>query len=68
MDVHFSNLLRLLKNGQKPNSFSDYFKHNFNSITSNTDLCKCLNFYVVKKLNPIGSMKRFMKPNFSSCM
>ena len=35
----------------------------FKSTTSRTYLCKCMFFKVVNKLNPIGSMKSFKKPN-----
>ena len=40
MDGHFSDLLRLLKNGQKSDSFADHFKQHFNTTTSRTDLLK----------------------------
>ena len=50
MDVHFTDILRLLKNGQKLDSFADHFKQHFT-------------FKLVKQLKPIGSMKTFTKPN-----
>ena len=55
----FSNLLRLLKNGQKSDSFAAHFKQNFNTTASHTDLRKYTAFKVVNKLNPIGAMKKF---------
>ena len=65
---HFSNLLRLLKNGHKPDSFAAHSEHNFNTTTSSTYLRKYMTFKVVKQLNPIGAMKTFTKPNCSLCM
>ena len=59
MDGHFSNLLRLIKNKQKPNSFAAHFDQHFNTTTSRTYLCKYMTFKVVKQLNPIGAMKTF---------
>ena len=44
MDGHFSDLLRLLKNGQKSDSFADHFEQNFNSNTSRTDIHKYMTF------------------------
>ena len=63
MDGHFSDLLYLLKNGKKSDSFSDYLELHFNTTTSRTDLRKYMVFKVVKKLNLIGAMKKFTKPN-----
>ena len=57
MDGHFSDLQRLLKNGQKSDSFSAHFVQQFNTTTSCTDLHKYMTFKVVKQLNPIGAMK-----------
>ena len=68
MDSHFSNHLRLLKNGQKSDSFAAHFEHHFNSDTSCTYLGKYMTFKVVKQLNPIGAMKTFTKPNCNLCM
>ena len=36
MDGHFSDLLRLLKNRQKSDSFAAHFKQHFNTTTSRT--------------------------------
>ena len=63
MDDHFSDLLRLLKNGQKSDSFAAHFEHHFNTTTSRTDLRKYMTFKVLKQLNPIGAMKTFTKRN-----
>ena len=68
VDGHLSNLQRLLKNGQKSDSFAAHFIQHFNNTTSCTDLRKCMTFKLVKQLNPIGSMKTFMKPNCYLCM
>ena len=38
MDGHFSDLLRLLKNGQKSNSFTAHFEQHLKSATSRTEL------------------------------
>ena len=59
MDCHFSDILCLLKNVQKPDSFATHFEQHFNTNTSGTDLRKYMIFKVVKKLNPIGAMKKF---------
>ena len=58
-------LLRLLKKGQKSDSFAAHFKQHFNSNTSCTDLSKYMAFKLVKQLNRIGTMKTFTKPNFN---
>ena len=63
MDGHLSDVKRLLKNGQKSDSFAAHFVQHFNSTTSRTELRKCMTLKVLKQLNPIGSMKTFTKPN-----
>ena len=63
MDGHFSDLLRLFKNGQKSDSFAAHFEQHFNNTTSRTDLHKYMTFKGVKQLNLIGAMKTFTKPN-----
>ena len=68
MDGHFSNLLRLLKSGQKSDSFAVHFEQHFNSTTSGTDLHKYMKFKVVKQLNKIGAMKKITKKNYNLCM
>ena len=68
MDGHFSDLLRLLKNGQKSDSFAAHFEQHFNTTTSRTDLRKYMTFKVIKQLSPIGVMKTFTKPNCNLCM
>ena len=68
MDGHFSDLLRLLKNGQKSDSFAAHFEQHFNTTRSRTDLRKYMTFKVVKQLSLIGAMKKFTKPNFNLCM
>ena len=39
MNRNFSNLLRLLKTGQRPDSFAAHFEQHFNSTTPVTELC-----------------------------
>ena len=68
MDSHFSDLLRLLKNRKKSDSFAAHFEHNFNPTTSCTDLRKYMTFKVVNQINPIGAMKTITKPNCNLCI
>ena len=68
MDSQFSNILRLLKNGQKSDSFNGHFEQHFNTTTSRTDLRKYMTCKVVNQLNPISTMKTFTKPNYNFCM
>ena len=68
MDGHFFDLQRLLKNGQKSDSFSAHLVQHFNNTTSRTDLRKCMTFRLINQLNPIGAMKTFTKPNCNLCM
>ena len=68
MDGRFSNILHLLKNGQKSDSFAAHFEQHFNSTTPRTDPRKYMTFKVVKQLNQIGAMKTFTKPNCKLCM
>ena len=68
MDGHLSDLLRLLKNRQKLDSFAAHFEQHFNTTMSRTDLCTYMVFKVVKQQNPIDAMKTFKKPNCNICM
>ena len=68
MDGHFYDLLRLLKNGHKSDSFAAHFEQHFNTTTSRTDLRKYMTCKFVKQLNPIGAMKTFKKLNCNLCM
>ena len=68
MDGHFSDLPRLLNNGQTSDSFAAHSEQHFNSTTPCTDLRKYTAFKVVNKLNPIGAMKKVTKPNCNLCM
>ena len=61
MDGHFSDLLRLLKNVQKSDSFAAHFEQL-------TDLRKYMTLKVVKQLSRIGAMRTFTKPNCNLCM
>ena len=53
---YFYDILRLIKNGQKYDSFSAHFEQQFKFTTSRTDLKKFMRFKVVKQLNPIGAI------------
>ena len=68
MNGHLSDLLCLLKNGQKSDSFADYFKQHFNANTSCTYIRKYTTFKVVKQINPVGAMQMFRKSNCSLCL
>ena len=68
MDGHFSDLLYLLKNGHKSDSFAAHFEQHFNTTKTRIDLRKYMTFKVVKQLNPIGAMKTFTKPDCNLCM
>ena len=68
MDGHLSYLKRLLKNGQKSDSFAAHFVQHFNTATSRTDIRKYMTFKLVKQINPIGAMKTFTKPNCNLCI
>ena len=61
-DGHLSNILRLPKNGQEPNSFSAHFEKKFNTTTPHTDLRKYTMFKVLKQLNLIGAMENLQNP------
>ena len=68
IDGHFSDIKRLLKNGQKSDSFSAHFEQHFKSTMSRTDLHKLMTFKLVNELNQIGAMKSFLENNFNLCM
>ena len=63
MDGHFSDILSLLKNGQKLESFAAHFEQHFKATMSRTDLRKYTTFKLVNQLNPIGAMKTITKPD-----
>ena len=68
MDSHLSDLLRLLKNGKKSDSFAAHFEQHFITTTSWTDLCKYMTFKVVKQLNTIGAMNKITESNCNLCI
>ena len=68
MDGHFSDIKRLLKDGQKSDLFAAHFSQHFNNTTSRTDICRCMTFKAIKQLNRIDAMKAFTKPNCKLCM
>ena len=59
MEGHLSDILRLVKNKEKSDSFAENLEQHFNATASCTDLRKCMTFKVIKQLNPIGAMKTF---------
>ena len=59
MDTHFSDLLHLLKNGQKSDSFAAHFGQHSNYTKSRTDIHKCVTSKLVKQINTIGAMKKY---------
>ena len=68
MGGNFSNHPHILKNGQKSYSFAAHFERKFNYTMSRTYLPKCMAFTLLKLLNPIGTIKTYMKPNCNLCM
>ena len=68
MGGHLSDLLRLLNNGQKLDSFAAHFEQQFNSTIVRTNLRKYMALKVVRQINHIGSIKTFTKPNYNLCM
>ena len=65
---NFSDLLRLLKNRQKFDSFAAHSEYHFNYTMSRIDLRKYMTSKVVKQLNLIGAMKTFTIPNCNLCI
>ena len=68
MDFHFFDILCLLKNVQKSDSFAAHFEQDFKSTMSHIYLRKCTSFKLVKQINSIGTMKTFTKPNCNICV
>ena len=60
---HFSDIISLLKNRQKSDSFAAHFEHHFNTTMSRIDLRNYMTFKVVNQINLIGAMKTFTEPN-----
>ena len=60
---HFYDLLRLLKNVQKSDSFAAHLEQHFKSTASFTHLRKFMTFKVVKHLSMIDAVKKITKPN-----
>ena len=58
MDVYFSGILCLLKNGKQSDSFTAHSEQHFKYTISCTYLYKFMAFKLVKHLNLIGSMKK----------
>ena len=53
MDSNFSDLLRLLKNGQKYDSFADHFEQHFKYTKKCIDLRNYITLKLVNNLNLI---------------
>ena len=68
MGGHFYNLLCLIKNRKKPDSFSAHFEQYFDATMTRTDIRNNTTFKVVEQINPIGATKRFTKPKCKLCM
>ena len=68
MDGNLFDIIRLLKNRQKSESFAAHSKHHFNTTTSHTDIHKYMTFKVVMKLYPIDAMNTLAKPKCNLCM
>ena len=68
MDGHFSDLLHLLKNGQKKRLISAHFEQHFNATTSHTDLQKYITYKLVNKINLIFAINIFTELNCNQCM
>ena len=54
MNGNFSDVKYIIKNGQKSDSFTAHYEQYFKSTTPRTDLCKFMEFRVVKNINSIG--------------
>ena len=52
MDGHFPDILRLIKNVQKPDSFASYLEQYFNATKPHTYIRKYMTFKVVKIYKP----------------
>ena len=52
MNGHFSDLLSLLKKGQKSDSFAAHFEQHFYTNTSRTDIRKYMTFKISKSDKP----------------
>ena len=63
IDSHLYYLLRLLKNGQRPNSFDAHLEQHFTSATSRTEIRKYMTFKVLNDIKPIGAKKKITKSN-----
>ena len=68
MHGHFSDLQRLLRNGQRSDSFASHLVHQFNNTTPHMDICTYMKFKVIMELNRIGMIKTFTKYDFNVCM
>ena len=68
MEVRLNDLLRLLKNGQKSDSFVGHLEHHFNATMSHTYLRKHMTFKEVKHLNLLGAMEKFTTQDSNVCM
>ena len=67
-DSYFSYVQRLLKNGQKSDSFTAHFEQHFKPTTSHKDWHECMTLKLVNQINPIGVIKSFVKTNYNLCL
>ena len=68
MDGNLSDIIRLLSNRQKSDSFAAHSEQHFNTTMYRTYLRKYMMFKLVKQLNLIGAMNTLAKPNCNLCM
>ena len=63
MDSHFSDVQRILINGQKPDLLAARYKQHFKSNMTCTDLHRCMTSKVFKHIKTIGAIKSSKKSN-----
>ena len=68
MDSNLSDILRLLENRKKLDSFDAHYEQNYNATASHTDIRKYITFKVVKQKKTISAMKTFTTNNCNLCM
>ena len=65
MGGNFSNVHKLLKNGQKSDPLAAHYKHNVNPTKSLISLCMCMALKLVEYIYPIGAIKISTEPNYN---
>ena len=66
--MFISLISKFCYNWHKSDSFSAHYGQHFKSTMSLTDLHKYMAFKLFIQINPIGSMRSFMKPYCNLCM